>query len=219
MSRASRGDRRHGLFRRRPFACSCRRSFRGLSNDEPNDRWRPRLWPDRQAGHDAPISEGLISDVTITDPGHALFGRSFPLVSLRAERGRDYLVFGLPDGRRRTVRKSSTNLGVIAGEALTGEGVRLPRVSVRTLVPLARHLRIRFATATTAEVIRDARSSTSDPTACVAFSRSSHDLDDGPKALVEPADLDPDPGRQANGPVAVPNAVAPSLTNEGGERC
>jgi len=104
-----------------------RHAFAARNNDprsRPPADGRPSSL--RQAGHDAPISEGLISDVTITDPGHALFGRSFPLVSLRAERGRDYLVFGLPDGRRRTVRKSSTNLGVIAGEALTGEGVRLP---------------------------------------------------------------------------------------------
>ena len=64
----------------------------------------------------APISEGVISEITITDPNHALCGRSFPLVSLRAERGRDYLVFGLPDGRRRTVRKSSTNLGAVVQE-------------------------------------------------------------------------------------------------------
>ena len=64
-----------------------------------------------------------------------------------------------------------------AGEDAPGADFRTPWVSVRTLVPLARHLELRFATAATAEVIRDARSSKSDPTACVALPRSSLNLD------------------------------------------
>ena len=175
----------------------------------------------RQVGHDAPISEGLISKITITDPGHALFGRSFPLVSSRAERGRDYLVYGLPDGRRRTVHKSSTNFGHPAGEDAPGADFRTPWVSVRTLVPLARHLRLRFATAATAEVIRDARSSKSDPTACVALPRSSLNLDGygGSSALAGLADPGPDPGGPAMGPDAAPRAAASFPTDKGGERC
>ena len=134
-----------------------------ISNGAWGDRATPSSSWDRQVGHDAPVPEGLIAEITITDPGHALFGRSFPLVSLRAERGGDYLVFRLPDGRRRSVRKSSTNLGAPAGEDIAGVDFRPPGVSVRTLVPLVRYLRLRFATATTAEVIRDARSSKRDP--------------------------------------------------------
>ena len=197
---------------------SCRRSVRCGGHCERDGRGWRRHRLDRQAGHDAPISEGLVSEITITDPGHALFGRSFPLVSLRAERGRDYLVFGLSDGRRCTVRKSSTNLGTRAMEDVAEADFRTPRVSVRTLVPWARHLRLRFATATTADVIRDARSSTSNPTACVALSRSSPDLDGGPAALAGPADLGPDPGGEAIGRDAVPNDAASLPAGKGGER-
>lgn len=165
---------------------------------------------DRRSRHNAPMSEGLISDITITEPGHALHGRSFPLLSLRAERGRDYLVFGLPDGRRRTVRKSSTNLDAVAREDHALKEFGLPQVSVRTLVPLARHLRTKFASAT-AEVIRDARPSTSCPPACVAFEKSSTSPGEGSAALAQPADPSPDAIGQANRPVAV--------SHDGGASC
>ena len=194
------------------------RSIRCGGRCEPDDRgWRRRRW-DRRVEHDAPISERPLSQITITDPSHALFGRSFPLVSVRAERGQGYLVFGLPDGRRRTVRKSSTNFDVPAGDDGPAADFCLPRVSVRTLVPLARHLRLRFATAAMAEVIRDARSSTSDPTACVASSRKALDLDGGPSSLASSADFDPDPSGQAMGPDGAPPEGASFPADEGGER-
>jgi hypothetical protein len=140
-------------------------------------------------------------------------------VSLRAERGRDYLVFGLPDGRQRTVRKSSTNLGAVVQEDHAREEFGLPRVSVRTLVPLARHLKTKFTSTTTAEVIRNARSSTSDPTACVAFKRSSSGIDEGSAALAEPAGSGPEPVGQANSSTAVAHEIAPSHPAKGGMPC
>jgi DNA-binding transcriptional regulator LsrR (DeoR family) len=113
------------------------------------------LW-DRRTRQGTPVLERVISEVTVIDPHHALFGRPLQLISLSAARGRDLLTVALPDGRQRTLRRSITDLDeqYQAGGSL----VELPWVSVRTLIPLARHLKTRFTLAN-AEVIRDAPSS------------------------------------------------------------
>src|ERR1019366_1986109 len=193
----------------RPGPSCCSRSSASATSEAA--RWsraicRPTSGPPcsaRRTCQNAPISEGIISEITITDPSHALCGRSFPLVSLRAERGRDYLVFGLPDGRQRTVRKSSTNLDAVEQEDHAREEFGLPRVSMRTLVPLARHLKTKFTSTTTAEVKRNARSPPADPTACVVFQRSVPGIDEGSAALAEPAGSGPEPVGHANSSTAV----------------
>ena len=99
----------------------------------------------------------MISEVTIVDPHHALFGRSLQLISLSAARGRGYLTVALPDGRHRTLQRSLTDLDeqIQIGSPMD----EFPWVSIRTLIPLARHLKTRF-TLPNAEVIRNAPSST-----------------------------------------------------------
>src|SRR3954451_12592618 len=47
----------------------------------------------------APIRDGLVSHVTVTDQHHALCGQLLPLVSLHSARGPAYVVVALPDGR------------------------------------------------------------------------------------------------------------------------
>src|SRR3954464_14506328 len=88
----------------------------------------------------ATIRDGVVSHVTVTDRHHALCGQLLPLVSLRSARGPAYIVVALPDGRRRSLRRASTDLaGAATASAVTSlcDG---PRVSVGTLLPLARHI-------------------------------------------------------------------------------
>src|SRR3954467_77253 len=90
----------------------------------------------------ASIRDGLVSHVTVTDRHHALCGQLLPLVSLHSARGPAYVVVALPDGRRRSLRRASTDL---AGTAEAPSLARIlavcdgPRISVGTLLPLARH--------------------------------------------------------------------------------
>src|SRR3954449_6602710 len=82
----------------------------------------------------APIRDGLVSHVTVTDQHHAFCGQLLPLVSLHSARGPAYVVVALPDGRRRSFRRASTDLAGTA-EASLYDG---PRISAGTLLPLAR---------------------------------------------------------------------------------
>ncbi len=75
--------------------------------------------------------------MTIIDPHHALIGQQFELVSVHSARGPAFVVIALPDGRRRSVRRSITDL---AGAPSTNRSDEALRVSVRTLLPLAQHL-------------------------------------------------------------------------------
>jgi len=96
----------------------------------------------------------------VTDPRHALSGQRLSLASLRSARGPAYIVVTLPDGRRRSLRRSITDLAGAAGAAPLAPAIPLPnglRISVHTLLPLARHIVARLATAVE-EVTRADRS-------------------------------------------------------------
>jgi len=99
----------------------------------------------------------LVSHVTITDPRHFLFGHRLALLKERSGRGPSYVVVELADGRKRSVRIEATDL-LSAGEPASATGQILPRVSVRTLIPLAQHVN-RILSLLTEEVIRDEPSS------------------------------------------------------------
>ena len=106
------------------------------------------------------ILDGLVSHVTVTDPRHALSGQRLSLASLRSARGPAYIVVTLPDGRRRSLRRSITDLAGAEGAAPRAPAIPLQnglRISVRTLLPLARHIVARLATAVE-EVTRADRS-------------------------------------------------------------
>ena len=53
-----------------------------------------------------------MSHVTITDPRHSLFGQRLVVLGERSGRGPGYVAGELPDGRRRSVRKTATDLVV-----------------------------------------------------------------------------------------------------------
>jgi hypothetical protein len=160
----------------------------------------------------AAIRDGLVSHVTVTDPHHALWGQLLPLVSLHSARGPAYIVVALPDGRRRSLRRGSTDL---AGAAATSSVASLcdgPRVSVGTLLPLARHIVARLAIAVE-EVTRDDHTlSAAEPTSrCVTGTAAV-------AALAEPAERDANTDRPPSRRAAAPDGADRGL-DEGDVRC
>jgi hypothetical protein len=84
-------------------------------------------------------------------------GQRLPVVSLRSARGPAFLVVGLADGRRRSVRRSATDLAANAASSASPEVKAL--VSVHILLPLAHHLRV-MLTSSEEEVIHHGHSLT-----------------------------------------------------------
>ena len=134
----------------------------------------------------AVIVDGVVSHVMVTDPHHALSGQRLSLVPLHSARGPAFVVVELGDGRRRSIRRSATDLGTPSSVA-SPRASDLPRISVRTLLPLARHLTPTLA-ASAEEVIRDGHHPTAPASCCVS---SVHSNSGAPAAaLAEPAGRD-----------------------------
>ena len=93
-----------------------------------------------QALQKTPHGDRLISEVTITDPTHPLFGRTFALINPKIPaRQKTLLTIRLPNGQPRAVPRSATNLALdTADENLPATSV-LP-ISVHTMLPLAHHI-------------------------------------------------------------------------------
>jgi hypothetical protein len=156
----------------------------------------------------APIRDGLVSHVTVTDRHHALCGQLLPLVSLHSARGPAYIVVALPDGRRRSLRRASTDLAGTA-EAPLYDG---PRISAGTLLPLARHIVACLAIAVE-EVIHDDYAppvALSAPGCAVRIAAAA--------ALAEPAEPDANTDRPPSRRAAAPDGADRGL-DEGDVRC
>ena len=121
---------------------------------------------DHRTSQNAVILDRLVSEVTITDPQHSLFGQRLALTNERSGRGPAYVVVRLPDGRRRSIRISATDLNASDCLGCT-PAASLPRISVRILIPLAQHLD-RILNLLTEEVIRDEPTSPSASSRCVS---------------------------------------------------
>src|SRR4051812_30896312 len=101
----------------------------------PPRRWHP------QTLQAATGAERLITDVTITDRRHSLYGQRLEVAPEPSCRGPEWMSVILPDGRYRHVRRAATDLvSVAAGHV--GPDRRDARISVRTLLPLADCLRV-----------------------------------------------------------------------------
>ncbi|WP_352998071.1 DUF5372 family protein [Mesorhizobium sp. M1273] len=87
------------------------------------------------------------------DPRHGLAGQRLELVSSRSARGPAFVVVRLPDGRRRSIRRSVTDLAAASPEE-QGVSKSLARINVRTLLTLLHHLNSTLASRIE-EVIRD----------------------------------------------------------------
>jgi hypothetical protein len=97
--------------------------------------------------HGAPVVDGLVSQVRIVSARHPLFGQTFPVIAERSSRGPRFLVVRLPDGRKRSLLRSITDLEGGAEPFPNGHDSveESLRVSVRTLLPLAHFLASRSA--------------------------------------------------------------------------
>jgi len=95
----------------------------------------------------------VVSHLTVTDPRHGLAGQRLELLSRHSARGPDFVVVRLPDGRRRSIRRSVTDLAAPSPEE-QGASKSLARINARTLLTLMHHLNSTFASRTE-EVIRD----------------------------------------------------------------
>lgn len=132
---------RHGAFGRgRCGVGSSRRSSRKLWRGGPGGRWRRRSPPDRRASRDAAELDRRVARVRVVDPHHPLYGHSFAVSDRRSGRGPELIVVRLPDGRERSIRRSATDL-VKATDGPPPDASRHAHISVRTLLPLANHVR------------------------------------------------------------------------------
>ena len=100
------------------------------------------------------MTDKVTEFVTIVDSTHPFFGRTFPLVRSTSARGKQYLVVRLPNGHTRSVPIKATDYqsqqAVPAPTALTAPTGLFP-ISARTLLPLARYLRLKSTSPTTEE--------------------------------------------------------------------
>jgi len=88
-----------------------------------------------QIRQDATDLDGLPRQVTIIDPVHPLYGRTFPVVRASSPRGKSNLILLLPDGQPRSVPRSATDFD---GPTEQPPAARpLPLISVRTILPVA----------------------------------------------------------------------------------
>jgi hypothetical protein len=76
----------------------------------------------------------------VVDPHHALYGGCFPVVDRPSGRGPGLIIVRLLDGRERAIPWTATDLALptaASGPAASAQ----TQVSVRTLLPLANHVR------------------------------------------------------------------------------
>lgn len=127
-----------GLLSPAAHAASIRPARRRGARVRAAGRGLHRRWSGRQTLRTATDLDGLVPDaVTVTDGRHPLFGQRLAVLSLTCSRGPAFIAVALPDGRRRLLRRAATGLE----QPLTSQATSLPRISARTLLPLARHIR------------------------------------------------------------------------------
>ena len=97
---------------------------------------RHRQWWDYRTPLAATIVDRQISAVIVTDPRHPLCGQRLQVLSLTCARGPRFIAVALPDGRRRLIRRAAIEL-----EHPVQPEQAVARISVRMLLPLARHIR------------------------------------------------------------------------------
>src|ERR1700693_3226424 len=142
-----------------PCVDSCRRSFQGSWRDGQGGRWPRGSLRDPRSTHNTPIVDGLVSEVRIISRRHGLFGQVLPIVGLRSARGPKFVMVRLPDGRRRSIPRSITNLAAEPFTQVNDSIEESLRISVRTLLPLAHFLTAR---STSLEEIGDERAASPD---------------------------------------------------------
>src|SRR5271165_2864136 len=93
-----------------------------------------------RSSHDAVEVDRRVAQVRVVDPHHPLFGCYFPASDRQSGRGPGLIVVRLPDGRERSIPRSATDLA-FSVEGSVPSAPRRMHISVRTLLPLANHVR------------------------------------------------------------------------------
>jgi hypothetical protein len=124
-----------------PAACaSFLPSVRCVGRCERRDRgWLRPGW-DRRTFVDITTLDRRVAEVSVVDPHHPLYGGCFPVSDRRSGRGPSLIVIRLPDGRERVISRAATNFSPVSDD-LMATASRLAHISVRTLLPLANHVR------------------------------------------------------------------------------
>jgi len=103
--------------------------------------WRRHMWGPRPS-RSAPVSNRVVTQATIIDPHHPLYGRRFELSPPACGHRAGRVSIALADGRQRWVPLTATDLG---GDRESLASHALQRVSMRTLLPLAQYIRALLA--------------------------------------------------------------------------
>jgi hypothetical protein len=96
---------------------------------------------DRRTFGDAPTLDRRVAQVRVVDPHHPLYGKCFPISDRRSGRGPRLIVIRLPDGRERGISRSATAPTSASDDLAAAAPSRQVHISVRTLLPLANHVR------------------------------------------------------------------------------
>jgi hypothetical protein len=90
---------------------------------------------------DATTLDRRVAQVRVVDPHHPLFGKCFPVSDRRSGRGPRLIVVRLPDGRERGIPRLATAPTSASDDLVEADPSRRVHISVRTLLPLANHVR------------------------------------------------------------------------------
>ena len=119
------------------WCCRSRRCRSGGSGGRAG-RWSS--WRRRTFG-DATTLDRRVAQVRVTDPHHPLYGKCFPVSDRRSGRGPRLIVIRLPDGRERGISRSATAPTSASDDLVAAAPSCQVHISVRTLLPLANHVR------------------------------------------------------------------------------
>src|ERR1700737_2889768 len=199
-------------------ACFRRRVRCGGHCERDGPRWR-RHRSDHRTPRNPTILDRTVTHITVTDPQHCLCGKRLTVLRERSGRGSAYLVVALPDGRKRSIRIASTDL---ASTVTVSGAPDLPRISVRTLIPLMQHLSANLALLAE-EVILDGSSSPS-ASGCVSpavdTGRLIRPASDGTSApMAEPVGRDADADCPNACGADEADAAAPRRARKGDRSC
>jgi hypothetical protein len=110
--------------------------------------------------------------IRVSDATHPFFGQLLEVSASAPSRRIGWVQVVLPDGRHRWIPQKATDLEDAAGEARPNRD--LPRVSVRTLLPLAEYVRARLSAAR--EGVDETSGAAADPTTRAGIAGSGADL-------------------------------------------
>ena len=133
----------------------------------------------RRTRHNTTVLERLPPRIRVIDAIHPLFGQTLEVSPSGLIRRGGWIRVVLRDGRHRWIPQKATDLEEAACEVQPNHG--LPRVSVRTLLPLAEYVRTRLSAAT--KGINGTSGLTADPAVRAGIAGSAADL--GPEIVAD----------------------------------